>query len=229
MGTLTTTHCLQLKVKDAFIVVFFPPKNTWPTSLVPPQRLRRRAIWSREQGHITQAHRHEITASVCLSHTLKVCVFLRTSLAHRNRVGNYSGTNLMKTLFIWCYSLSYQSLTGYQRGWWIVFPSEMQERRGRRIFFFFFFSLSAVSCTTLLKIGCSMHWVLRKKNGIISYGQPVSSFFFFFFSPILPHEETSESLINFWIINLWPLFGMWRAYGESLFRHRIHGCIEHWA
>lgn len=75
MNTLTITHCLQLKVKDAFIVVF-PPENTWLTSLVPPQCLRHRAIWSREQGHITQAHRHEITASVCLSYPHKVCVFL---------------------------------------------------------------------------------------------------------------------------------------------------------
>lgn len=182
MGTLTTTHCLQLKVKDAFIVVFFPPKNTWPTSLVPPQRLRRRAIWSREQGHITQAHRHEITASVCLSHTLKVCVFLRTSLAHRNRVGNYSGTNLMKTLFIWCYSLSYQSLTGYQRGWWIVFPSEMQERRGRRIFFFFFFPLcSELHHFAQNRLQHALSAQEKKWNHQLRSASQL--LFFFFFSP----------------------------------------------
>lgn len=75
--TLSTTHCLLLKVKDVFIVVF-SPQNTWPTSLVPPQRLRRRAIWSRERGHITQAHRHEITTSVRRSHPheARVCVLV---------------------------------------------------------------------------------------------------------------------------------------------------------
>lgn len=155
-GTLSTTHCLLLKVKDVFIVVF-PPQNTWRTSLVPPQRLRRWAIWSRERGHITQAHRHEITASVCLSHPHKVCVCfcLCAPLADRNRVGNYSGTNLMKTLFIWCYSLSYQFLTGYQRGWWIVFPSERKGRRGRDVF------LLPLFCV-LLWVGCSTQWVFKK-------------------------------------------------------------------
>lgn len=115
------------------LLLFFPQKNTWPTSLAPPQGLRRWAIWSREWGHITQAHRHEITASACLSHPYKVrlCSCLCTHHADRNQVGNYSGSNLTKTLFIWCSTLSYQSLTGYQRGWWIVFPSERQRGKGR--------------------------------------------------------------------------------------------------
>lgn len=197
MGTIATTHCFLLKVKDAFIVVF-SPWNTWLTSLVPPQRLRRRAIWSRERGHITQAHRHEITASVCLSHPHKVCVCscLFSPLADRNRVGNYGGTNLMKTLFIWCSSLSYHSLTGYQGGWWIVFPSERQWRGD----------------VCFLPPCCVLHHSARSslQHAVCVHNPDVEMI-------SSGQSETSESWINFWIINLWPLAGKPRACGESVF------------
>lgn len=81
----------------------------------------------------TQAWNYRVCVSVSSPQSVCMCSCLCDSLADRNRVGNYSGTNLMKTLFIWCYSLSYQSLTGYQRGWWIVFPSERWGRRGRDV------------------------------------------------------------------------------------------------
>lgn len=122
------------------LLLFFLSKHVAHIISSPTRLKTRRPSGAGSGGHITQAHRHEIAASVCLPRRRKMCVracvHARALVcdapphADRNRVGNYSGTNLMKTLFIWCYSLSHQSVTGYQAGWWIVFPSERRRGRG---------------------------------------------------------------------------------------------------
>lgn len=129
----------------------------------------------------TQAWNYRVRVSVSSLQSVRSC--LCTRHADRNRVCNYSGTNLMKTLFIWCYALSYQCLTGYQRGWWIVFPSERHRGTGR-------------DARLLLQhvAGAS-----KANFQMITSGQLFSLF------DIHPHQE---SLINFWIINLWP-FSWW--------------------
>lgn len=80
----------------------------------------------------------------------------------------------------------------------------------------FAFSLSAACCTTLLRVLQHAASVHKTDIQMSSSGQPVCSF------SIHPHEETSESLINFWIINLRPLVGKSWTCGESLFSHWIH-------
>lgn len=133
-GDKHTACCWRLKTR---LLLFLPPKHV-AHIISSPTTLK---TWSHlEQGagtyySGTQAWNYRIC--VCREPAKCVPSCLCTSLAHRNQVGNYSRSNLMKTLFIWCYSLSYQSVTGYQTGWWIVFPLEKQGEGGT-------FSLSAV-------------------------------------------------------------------------------------
>lgn len=78
-------------------------------------------------------------------------------------------------------------------------------------------SLPSPSLQCVAPLSRLEHGVSVQKNDIqiISNGQPLS---------IHPHEETSESLINFWIINSWPLFGKsWEMLmGSFFFSHWIH-------
>lgn len=200
--------------------MFFPPKHvahiiSSPTMLKTSSHLEQGA-GTYYSG--TQAWNYRVCVSVSPPQSACVCVF---AFAHRNRVGNYIGTNQMKTLFIWCFSLSYQSLTGYQRGWWIVFSIwDVGKKRGGRL------PSPSLQCrTTVLWVGCSIPPVLKKKRIFTSSVMVSQSAHL----AIHPHEQTSESLINFWIINLWPLFGKSWAYVESLFSHCIHSNAFLWS
>lgn len=127
------------------LLLFFLPEKHVAHIISSPTRLKTRRPSGAGSGDILLRHTGMklqrlcvcLVPTKCASVCVRACVcapallFVSGPRADRNRVGNYSGTNLMKTLFIWCYSLSYQSLTGYQGGWWIVFPSERRRGRGR--------------------------------------------------------------------------------------------------